>query len=190
MIVECFPPLARDVRSGFRVSLRSNRSRLDSDVTISNHKLLQVKGAIGCGWGTGMGAQAWPQVGAGRAYAFGLPAEIAFLAGQGVPPAQLQEAARVSERIGVSPSRQVIASGLVTEEQFYQALAAELELRFQARSPPLQPGGDVSAILREGMAATIARPQSAVRFAVAPPPGRRCAVSSRPTLMPAGISWF
>lgn len=118
-----------------------------------------------------MGAQAWPQVGAGRAYAFGLPAEIAFLAGQGVPPAQLQEAARVSERIGVSPSRQVIASGLVTEEQFYQALAAELELRFQARSPPLQPGGDVSAILREGMAATIARPQSAVRFAVAPPPG-------------------
>ena len=33
----------------------------------------------------------------------------------------------LSERIGVSPSRQVIASGLVTEEQFYRALAAELE---------------------------------------------------------------
>jgi cellulose synthase/poly-beta-1,6-N-acetylglucosamine synthase-like glycosyltransferase len=118
-----------------------------------------------------MGAQARPQADAGRAYAFGLPAEIAFLAEQGVPPAQLREAARVSERIGVPASRQVIASGLVTEEQFYRALAAGLELRFQLRSPPLQPGGDVSAILREGMAATVARPESAVRFAVAPPPG-------------------
>lgn len=118
-----------------------------------------------------MGARAWPQAGTGQAYAFGLPAEIAFLAEQGVPPAQLREVARVSERIGVPPSRQVIASGLVTEEQFYRALADELELRFQSRAPPLQSGGDVSAILREGMAALIARPESPARFAVAPSPG-------------------
>ncbi|WID94525.1 hypothetical protein QO058_16925 [Bosea vestrisii] len=137
-----------------------------------------------------MGAQAWPQAGTGRAYASGLPAEIAFLAEQGVPPAQLREAARLSERIGVSSSRQVIASGLVTEEQFYRALAAELELRFQPGSPPLQPGGDVSAILREGMAATVARPESPVRFAVAPPPGRRCAAFSQRNPIPATISWF
>ncbi|MCV9937946.1 glycosyltransferase [Boseaceae bacterium BT-24-1] len=118
-----------------------------------------------------MRAQAWPQAGAGQALALGLPAEIAFLADHGVPPARLREAARLSERIGVSPSRQVIASGLVSEELFYRALAAELGLRFQPRSPPLQPGGDVPAILREGVAVTVARPESPVRFAVAPPPG-------------------
>lgn len=101
----------------------------------------------------------------------GLPAEIAFLADHGVPPAELREATRLAERIGVSPSRQVIASGLVTEEQFYRALAAELDLRFQPRAPPLQPGGDVAAILREGLAATRIRPESPLRFAAAPPPG-------------------
>ncbi len=101
----------------------------------------------------------------------GLPAEIAFLADHGVPPARLREAARSAERIGVSPSRQALASGLTTEERFYQALAAELGLHFQSHAPPLQPGGDVSAILREGVAATIAGPESGVRFAVAPPPG-------------------
>ncbi|PZR83509.1 MAG: glycosyl transferase [Stutzerimonas stutzeri] len=118
-----------------------------------------------------MRAQAWPQGGAGRIYAPGLPAEIAFLADHGVPPARLCEAAWLSERIGVSPSRQVIASGLVTEEQFYRALAAELDLHFQSHAPPLQSGGDVPAILREGMAAAIVRSGSRVRFAVAPPPG-------------------
>jgi cellulose synthase/poly-beta-1,6-N-acetylglucosamine synthase-like glycosyltransferase len=118
-----------------------------------------------------MRAQAWPQGGTGRAHAPGLPAEIAFLADHGVPPARLHEAARSAERIGVPPSRQVLASGLVTEEQFYRALAAELDLDFQLRAPPLQPGGDVSAILREGVAVTLARPDSPIRFAVAPPPG-------------------
>ena len=101
----------------------------------------------------------------------GLPAEIAFLADHGAPPAQLQEAARLAERIGVPPSRQVIASGLVTEEQFYRALAAELDLRFQPRAPTLQPGGNIAAILREGLAATRVRLDSPVRFAAAPPPG-------------------
>lgn len=117
-----------------------------------------------------MRAQPWPHAGTGQAHAPGLPAEIAFLADHGVPPAQLREAARLSERIGVPPSRQIIASGLVTEEYFYRALAADLGLRFQSRSPPLQPGGDVSAILREGMAVASARPGSP-RFAVAPSPG-------------------
>jgi cellulose synthase/poly-beta-1,6-N-acetylglucosamine synthase-like glycosyltransferase len=101
----------------------------------------------------------------------GLPAEIAFLADHGVPPSELREAARLAERIGVAPSRQVIASGLVSEEQFYRALAAELGLRFQPRAPSLQPGGDIAAILREGLAATRALPESPVRFAAAPPPG-------------------
>jgi len=118
-----------------------------------------------------MRAQAWPQVGAGRAHASGLPAEIAFLADHGVPPARLREAAWLSERIGVSPSRQVIASGLVTEERFYHALATELGLRFLPRPPPLQPGGEIAATLREGVAAASVRADSPACFVVAPPPG-------------------
>ncbi|CAD5285701.1 conserved membrane hypothetical protein [Bosea sp. 62] len=118
-----------------------------------------------------MEALAWPRAGAGEVRMLGLPAEIAFLADHGVPPAELREATRLAERIGVSPSRQVIASGLVTEEQFYRALAVELDLRFQPRAPPLQPGGDVAAILREGLAATRVHPESPLRFAAAPPPG-------------------
>lgn len=118
-----------------------------------------------------MGAQAWPQGGTGRAYAPGLPAEIAFLADHGVAPALLREAARLAERIGVPPSRQLVASGIVTEDQFYRALAAELDLRFQSRSPPLRPGGHVSAILREGVAVTHAQPGCQACFAVAPQPG-------------------
>lgn len=118
-----------------------------------------------------MGAQAWPQADTDQASALGLPAEIAFLADYGVPPAQLRRSAQLAERIGVSPGRQIIASGLVSEELFYRALAADLGLRFQSRPPPLQPGGNVSATLREGMAATSTHLESPVRFAVAPPPG-------------------
>lgn len=118
-----------------------------------------------------MRAQAWPHAGTGRALAPGLPAEIAFLADHGVPPALLREAARLAERIGVAPSQQVIASGLVTEDQFYRALADELGLRFQSGAPPLRPGGDIAAILREGVAVTRAPLGGAARFAVAPPPG-------------------
>ncbi|WP_158673288.1 glycosyltransferase [Bosea sp. FBZP-16] len=118
-----------------------------------------------------MEALAWPRADASAVRMLGLPAEIAFLADHGVPPAELREAARLAERIGVSPSRQVIASGLVEEEEFYRALAAELDLRFQPHAPPLQRGGDVAAILREGLAATRVRPESPLRFAAAPPPG-------------------
>lgn len=129
-----------------------------------------------------MGAEAWPQGGTGRVDARDLPAEIAFLADHGIPPAQLRGAARSAERIGVSPSRQVLATGVVTEDHFYRALAAELGLRFQSRPPPLQSGGDVAAILREGMAATAGDDVSQTRFAVAPPagPALRRFLSARP----------
>lgn len=118
-----------------------------------------------------MGALPWPQGGASRENAFGLPAEIAFLADHGVPAARLQEAARVAERIGICPSRQVIASGLVSEAYFYRALAAALQLRFQPHPPPLQPGGRIPAILREGLATACLSPDSPPRFIAAPPPG-------------------
>lgn len=118
-----------------------------------------------------MEAHARPTAGIGQTYEPGLPAEIAFLANHGVAPRQLQDAAQIAERIGVSPGQQVIASGLVSADMFYRALAADLQLRFQSRSPPLRPGGQVAASLREGLAIASLRPDSPVRFAAAPPPG-------------------
>jgi cellulose synthase/poly-beta-1,6-N-acetylglucosamine synthase-like glycosyltransferase len=118
-----------------------------------------------------MEALAWPQAGAGEVRVLGLPAEIAFLADHGVPPGQLQEIARIADRIGVSPAQQALASGLVSEEMFYRALAAELQLRFLPRPPPLRPGSKVASNLRQGLAMADLRPDSPLRFAAAPPPG-------------------
>lgn len=101
----------------------------------------------------------------------GLPAEIAFLVGHGVPPSQLRRAAAIAARIGVSPSRQVLACGLVTERTFYRALAAELGLRFEEQPLPLRPGGEIAAMLSQGVAGAYARAGSPVRFVVAPPAG-------------------
>lgn len=101
----------------------------------------------------------------------GLPAEIAFLAAHGVPPGALHEAAAHAARIGVSPARQVLASGLVTERAFYCALAQHKGLCFAPEAPALQPGGEVAAIQREGVARARARDDSPLRFVVAPPPG-------------------
>lgn len=101
----------------------------------------------------------------------GLPVEIAFLARYGVPPSQLRQAAAIAARIGVSPSRQVLACGLVTEQAFYRALAGELGLRFEEQPPPLRPGGEIAAVLSQGVAGAYARAGSPVRFVVAPPAG-------------------
>lgn len=100
-----------------------------------------------------------------------LPVEIAFLASHGVPPAELRQAAVAAARLGVSPAKQVIASGLVGEEAFYRSLATEFDLRFSAKVPPLLPGGDLAAIMREGVARIANEPGSPTRFACAPPAG-------------------
>lgn len=123
-------------------------------------------------WGAAMGgAVAWPCDRVSGVAGPGLPIEIAFLANHGVPPDELRQAAAIAARLGVAPARQVLASGLVGEEAFYRALAAEFDLRFSAGAPPLLPGGDVAAILREGVARVRDRPGSPVRFALAPPAG-------------------
>jgi glycosyltransferase XagB len=118
-----------------------------------------------------MEAQARPQADAAQAFAPGLPAEIAFLAAHGITPRRLQEAAGLAARIGVSPSQQVLASGLVSEDLFYRALASELQLGFRSHSPQLRPGGKIAANLREGLAIAGFRPDSRFRFVVAPPAG-------------------
>lgn len=123
-------------------------------------------------WGGGNGsAVVWPCRRVSGTAETGLPVEIAFLASHGVPPNELQQVAVAADRLGVAPARQVIASGLVAEEAFYRALADEFGLRFSAEAPSLLPGGDVAAILREGVARVANRPGSPVRFACAPPAG-------------------
>lgn len=98
----------------------------------------------------------------------GLPVEIAFLARHGVPPSSLAEATRIAGRIGVDPSRQVIASGLVAETDFYRALADELGLQFLDGSPPLRAGGEIAAILRQGVARIRADSRAPFTFVLAP----------------------
>jgi glycosyltransferase XagB len=97
----------------------------------------------------------------------GLPVEIAFLIRHGVASARLQLAAARAARIGVAPAREVIASGLVSENAFYRALAAELGLAFCENDLSLQPGGEPSAILREGIA-PLAMAGSDARCVIAP----------------------
>lgn len=101
----------------------------------------------------------------------GLPVEIAFLASHGVPPAELRQAAVAAARLGVSPAKQIIASGLLSEEEFYRSLATELGLRFSFEAPSLLPGGDFAAIMREGVARVADKAGSSARFACAPPAG-------------------
>jgi cellulose synthase/poly-beta-1,6-N-acetylglucosamine synthase-like glycosyltransferase len=64
--------------------------------------------------------------GAGRP----LPVEIAFLAAHDVPWVTLQYGAALARRQGVGADRVLIAEGLIGEEAFYRALAAELSVAY------------------------------------------------------------
>ncbi|MDP3319171.1 MAG: glycosyltransferase, partial [Bosea sp. (in: a-proteobacteria)] len=98
----------------------------------------------------------------------GLPVEIVFLARQGIAPADLAEAARHAERNRIEPAREVLARGLIDEEDFYRALAAELGLPFQAGPFALRPGGEHAAILRGGIAPVSSERVGRLRFVLAP----------------------
>ncbi|MGQ3285090.1 MAG: hypothetical protein ACT6VC_18255, partial [Bosea sp. (in: a-proteobacteria)] len=100
--------------------------------------------------------------------AAGLPVEIAFLARHGVAPADLVTVARRAERDRTEPAREVLARGLIDEEGFYRALAAELGLPFQAGRFALRPGGEHAAILRGGIAPVLDEPFGRLRFILAP----------------------
>jgi cellulose synthase/poly-beta-1,6-N-acetylglucosamine synthase-like glycosyltransferase len=98
----------------------------------------------------------------------GLPLDIAFLTGIGIPPSALAEIAVRASRLGVAPSREIVASGLVTQTMFYRALAGELGLAFHVGRLALHPGGSYGAILREGMAVVAKSSGTRFRFALAP----------------------
>ncbi|WP_181832564.1 glycosyltransferase family 2 protein [Bosea caraganae] len=97
----------------------------------------------------------------------GLPDEIAFLIRHGVSMARLQRIAARAARIGVDPASEAIASGLVGETAFYRALAAELGLPFCDDELSLRAGGDLNAILGQGIA-PVAMPGSGIRLVLAP----------------------
>ncbi|MDP3409417.1 glycosyltransferase [Bosea sp. (in: a-proteobacteria)] len=97
----------------------------------------------------------------------GLPVEIAFLARHGIAPADLAMAARRAERWRTEPAREIFALGLIDEEGFYRALAAEMALPFHRGGFALRPGGEHGAILRGGIA-PVADVTGRLRFVLAP----------------------
>lgn len=86
--------------------------------------------------------------GAGRP----LPVEIAFLASHGVPLISLQYGAALARRHGASADSVLIAEGLIAEEAFYRALAAELKVVYLAAPDGLEPSVDMLADAARGHA--------------------------------------
>jgi cellulose synthase/poly-beta-1,6-N-acetylglucosamine synthase-like glycosyltransferase len=98
----------------------------------------------------------------------GLPVEIAFLSRHGVAPSDLASAARHASRNGTEPAREAFALGLIDEDGFYRALAAELELAFHSGPFALMPGGEHGSILRGGIAPVAGEATASFRFMLAP----------------------
>jgi hypothetical protein len=59
-----------------------------------------------------------------------IPVEIAFLLDHGVPEQALQFAAATARRQGVCADEALVAEGLVSEDEFYRALAKHLQVDF------------------------------------------------------------
>jgi cellulose synthase/poly-beta-1,6-N-acetylglucosamine synthase-like glycosyltransferase len=91
--------------------------------------------------------------------------EVAFLATQGVHPEVLRYATALARRQGVSADAVLIAENLVSEEDFYRALAARLGVQFLedetvvSRECALPPGGGFAPLVEN---------RSGLRWALAP----------------------
>ena len=81
-----------------------------------------------------------------------LPPEIAFLLDYGAPREVLRDAAALAAVAGVSADLALIASGRVSEENFYRCLADKLGLRYYAGVPSLAADFEFSAAIRTGLA--------------------------------------
>ncbi|MBY6240962.1 glycosyltransferase [Methylosinus sp. Sm6] len=86
--------------------------------------------------------------GAGRP----LPQEIAFLAAHRVPLVLLQYGATIARRQRASADSVLIAEGLVSEERFYRALAAELKVPYLSEPEGLAASADLEADAARGYA--------------------------------------
>jgi len=80
-----------------------------------------------------------------------LPVEIGFLAHHGYPPETLRQVAVLAERAGVPADELLLKGGLIGEQEFYHALAAELGLPFVS-APRLSPRAAYPAAILTGVA--------------------------------------
>lgn len=116
-----------------------------------------------------------------------LPAELAFLAGRHADAASLVRVARLARRWRVSPEQALFASGAVSPETYYRALAVHVGLHFTplAGAPVdwrafRHPKGEAMA---RANIVPLARRPNGLRVAVAPGRrglGRLIALSARP----------
>ncbi len=93
-----------------------------------------------------------------------LPLEIGFLAHYGHAPDILRDAATLAELAGVTADHFLLRNGILGENEFYRALAAELGLPFVS-APRLAPGVQYPAAILSGLA-PLASPEGG--FVMAP----------------------
>lgn len=101
-----------------------------------------------------------------------LPPEIAFLAGAGVDPALLRQAAVLAEASGTDAATALLRAGLMDEERYYRALAGALEAAYLDGPIPLGMGARFPDSLSLGMAPLVS---GAAAPAVLAPRGRQIA---------------
>ena len=87
-----------------------------------------------------------------QARLFELPATIAFLGRYGVPPRALRAAAERAARIQASPHEVLIASGLVTEEQYLDLVADRTGIERLRDDTQLDPVQAIEPVLAERIA--------------------------------------
>ena len=114
-----------------------------------------------------------------------LPVEIGFLAHHGYAPEALHQAAILAQSAGVSADEFLLKHGLIDENAFYRALAAELRLPFQA-APRLSLATRYPESILVGLA-PLARAEQGVVLA---PRGASLAqlLKSRPRVRPLTIT--
>lgn len=98
----------------------------------------------------------------------GLPATIAFLAEEGVPPETLREAARRAAMAGVDPMTALTAEGLLDADEYHRALARRLGVPFVAR-PRLSADAAYPDAIIAGVA-PLDETHGGLRFVAAPDP--------------------
>ncbi|MFC0218171.1 cellulose synthase/poly-beta-1,6-N-acetylglucosamine synthase-like glycosyltransferase [Pseudochelatococcus lubricantis] len=96
-----------------------------------------------------------------------IPADIAFLASHGIPPALLGDAARWARHWQVPASEAVLALELMPEEALYRALARELGLPFLPEEVQLGADAHYPEALHAG-ALPLAPNRHGLRYAIAP----------------------
>lgn len=97
-----------------------------------------------------------------------LPVEFAFLQRHGLSPSALAPAARQAARNRTWPLREACGLGLIDEERYYRAFAAELALPFCDNGFALAAGGEYEAVLRAGIAPCAGSLTGSYRFILAP----------------------